>query len=111
MELIEKNLQALRNTMLQPVWCNVLEYLADSYPEIYSKFSRFDEDGYETVGRHPFDIWLAGQRTDASGRISKLDDDELEEGEIEEDLEDLIIQAAENINAILIRDRRRLAKR
>ncbi|QSZ30518.1 hypothetical protein DSL72_000072 [Monilinia vaccinii-corymbosi] len=41
-----------------PSWKSVKGYLALKHPRIYMQFSRFDEDGYETVGGEPFDLWL-----------------------------------------------------
>ncbi|KAI9645837.1 hypothetical protein NHQ30_005272 [Ciborinia camelliae] len=41
-----------------PNWESVKGYLALHHPRIYSQFGRVDEDGFETVGDEPFDLWL-----------------------------------------------------
>ncbi|KAI4673398.1 uncharacterized protein J4E84_011123 [Alternaria hordeiaustralica] len=44
-------------------WHNLKGHILEEYPMIYSQFSRFDGEGYEVVGRHPFDMWIAGCNT------------------------------------------------
>ncbi|RAL63386.1 hypothetical protein DID88_003810 [Monilinia fructigena] len=55
MEEILRQLDGLND---YPSWKSVKDYLALQHPRIYRQFSRFDEDGYETVGGEPFDLWL-----------------------------------------------------
>lgn len=55
-EPIEK-LCAQLGLCMEPTWDNLKQYLADTYPLIYSQFSRFDDEGFQTVGRDPFSTW------------------------------------------------------
>ncbi|KAF2691044.1 hypothetical protein K458DRAFT_355487 [Lentithecium fluviatile CBS 122367] len=38
-------------------WEDLDDHLSFIYPEIHNQFDRTDEDGFITVGRHPFEIW------------------------------------------------------
>ncbi len=39
-------------------WRTLQYHLQQRYPRIHSQFDQYDEDGFETVGRHPFDQWI-----------------------------------------------------
>lgn len=54
---INKVLGSLHAIQKKPSWANLNYHLRRYHPDIFSQFDRFDEDGFETVGREPFDIW------------------------------------------------------
>jgi hypothetical protein len=60
-------LNTVRGIRKSADWRSLEEHLASRYSEIHAQFPRVDEDGYEHVGRHPFDIWrsrdIPGVRT------------------------------------------------
>ena len=58
---ILNNLRGIRKSI---DWKSLEQHLANRYSEIHAQFPRVDEDGYEYVGQHPFDIWRS---TDISG--------------------------------------------
>jgi hypothetical protein len=41
-------------------WHNLEGHIHEDYPKIYNQFQRVDDQGFETAGRHPFDIWRTG---------------------------------------------------
>ena len=55
---IRRKLQSLCNTRQQPSWATLNYYLAAKYPKIHSQINLVDQDGNETVGKHPFERWL-----------------------------------------------------
>ncbi|KAL9588835.1 MAG: hypothetical protein Q9203_002352, partial [Teloschistes exilis] len=60
---IKKTLGTLHRVSQQPKWTAVQAFLARRYGAIHRQFSRVDEQGFESVGRDPFDIWLS-QKSD-----------------------------------------------
>lgn len=62
-KMIKKTLGILYKVHQQPRWTTVQPYLARRHQAIHSQFSRVDEEGFESVGRDPFDIWLS-QKSD-----------------------------------------------
>lgn len=40
-------------------WDKIQNYLARHYPRIFNQFKGVDADGFESVGRYPFDIWTS----------------------------------------------------
>lgn len=38
-------------------WNNLKAHICEEYPEIYIQFREVDDEGFQTVGWHPFDIW------------------------------------------------------
>ncbi|CAG5157044.1 uncharacterized protein ALTATR162_LOCUS4837 [Alternaria atra] len=41
-------------------WNNLKSHIHEEYPKIYNQFRRVDDQGFQTAGRHPFDVWIAG---------------------------------------------------
>jgi hypothetical protein len=41
-------------------WHNLKSHIHEEYPRIYNQFRRVDDQGFQTAGRHPFDVWIAG---------------------------------------------------
>ncbi|KAL8688726.1 MAG: hypothetical protein Q9218_005433 [Villophora microphyllina] len=58
-EVIKKILGTLHKVQQPPRWSTLQHFLSHSYTTIHRQFSRVDEEGFESVGRDPFDIWLA----------------------------------------------------
>jgi hypothetical protein len=44
-------------------WKHLQFHLRRRYPSIHRQFSDVDEDGFEVVGRHPFDVWASSGST------------------------------------------------
>ncbi|CAN9148213.1 unnamed protein product [Alternaria alternata] len=44
-------------------WQNLKAHIHEEYPRIYNQFRRVDDQGFQTAGRHPFDVWIAGSET------------------------------------------------
>lgn len=61
-------LAALHGLHKNRQWANLKAHLAEEHPQIHRQFKGVDEEGFRTVGRHPFDIWCA---SDASGSVQK----------------------------------------
>jgi hypothetical protein len=47
----------LHHICKRPEWRNLKAHVAEEYNEMYCQFSQVDNEGFERVGRHPFDIW------------------------------------------------------
>src|SRR4051812_7388738 len=47
----------LHGTQKRPSWANLKNHLMSRHRRIFVQFSRFDKDGFETVGPEPFDAW------------------------------------------------------
>ncbi|KAF1833598.1 P-loop containing nucleoside triphosphate hydrolase protein [Decorospora gaudefroyi] len=47
-------LQGLRK---RAEWDNLKVHIRKEYPRIYAQFRRTDDQGFQTAGRHPFDVW------------------------------------------------------
>ncbi|TVY81390.1 NFX1-type zinc finger-containing protein [Lachnellula suecica] len=86
-EAIQEHCDALR-TCMDPSWANLSDYLAENYPLIHAQFSRVDDEGFQLVGRHPFDNWRsAGARLPTSEFV-------------ELDIEVLLVQAEEEVHGV-----------
>jgi hypothetical protein len=92
---LQKYCEALGSCM-EPTWANLKFYLADNYPRIHAQFSRADGDGFEAVGRDPFEHWRRAG-TAASAADSP-----------ETDMETLLTEAEENVNQVSAPNRARL---
>lgn len=57
---IRSILAALHAAGKRPSWATLKRHLQFRHDRIYAQFLRLDEDGFETVGAEPFDIWLKG---------------------------------------------------
>ncbi|TEY84121.1 hypothetical protein BOTCAL_0021g00440 [Botryotinia calthae] len=55
---VEKLLRQLNGLGDYPDWRSLKDYVAQHHYKIYQQFDRFDEEGFETVGGEPFDLWL-----------------------------------------------------
>ncbi|KFG84214.1 hypothetical protein MANI_116058 [Metarhizium anisopliae] len=67
-EDIKRVLGRAHGTLRQMKWDNIQRYLSRYYPRICKQFRPIDKDGFQTVGRHPFDIWASYETTAADAR-------------------------------------------
>ncbi len=96
---IKKLLGTLQATKKGCDWANIQKHLLKRHRRIHKQFSRFDEDGFETAGRHPFDVWCANK----SPTLSQSSEDMTNES-----IEQLLLQATDNVHSLLPPQRRRL---
>lgn len=54
---------ALRGLQKHPEWHNLKGHIHEEYPRIYNQFRQVDDQGFQTAGRHPFDVWSTGAGT------------------------------------------------
>jgi superfamily I DNA and/or RNA helicase len=47
----------VHSILKRAIWPNLQYYLWQKYPRIHAQFNRSDEDGFQVVGRHPFEQW------------------------------------------------------
>ncbi|KAI8936487.1 hypothetical protein NX059_006892 [Plenodomus lindquistii] len=48
---------ALRALQKSANWANLKFHIQEQYPKIYAQFNETDKEGFQVVGRHPFDHW------------------------------------------------------
>jgi hypothetical protein len=41
----------------RPDWRSLKAHISEDYGDIYRQFNDMDEEGFKTVGRHPFEMW------------------------------------------------------
>ena len=54
---IKSNLGRVHAMRKRLDWRYFEQYLRENHPTIHRQFNQVDEDGFEMVGRHPFEIW------------------------------------------------------
>lgn len=54
---IKGNLGRVHGILKRANWSNLQYHLLGKYPRIHAQFGQIDEDGFEVVGRHPFELW------------------------------------------------------
>ncbi|KFY97455.1 hypothetical protein V500_02048 [Pseudogymnoascus sp. VKM F-4518 (FW-2643)] len=101
--LITSVLGLLHATQKRPDWSNLRKHLQRRYPGIFSQFSRFDEDGFKTVGKEPFEIWNQGAKGKALDESNVLD-------ETITTVQDFIHKANRNVHGLSTLERRRLVE-
>ena len=100
---IQKFLGILHGSKRQPGWSNLKHHLARNHPLIHAQFSRVDEDGFKTVGREPFDLWIGDKMPTSSHHADGAEP-------LPEQIEQLLAQATRNAHSILSCDRHRLVE-
>ena len=95
---ITKQLRYLNSGQKRLDWTSLQRHLANKYPRIHAQFNKFDDDGFEVFGRHPFDIWMADKIPTGS------------EEERHSTVEELLCHATQNVHSIDITDRCRLVE-
>lgn len=101
--IITKLLGRLHGSQKRRGWASLEHYMRRTHPRIHSQFNRFDEDGFETVGRDPFDIWVEEKLP----ALSKEPENARFPPEL---IQHLLAQATNNVNLIAVPNRRRLAE-
>ena len=61
-------LSLLHGLQKQPKWIGVKAFLMEKHPLIHRQFSRMDAEGFETVGREPFDVWATERSPSIANR-------------------------------------------
>lgn len=86
-------------------WHDLDEYLRRYYAPIYAQFTQvLDDDGFQLVGRDPFEIWMDGVPFLEASTGDGVNSDE------EIDLGVLLTVAKEDIYLMSLRDRARLVE-
>lgn len=101
-KFISKRLRFLHSTQRRPDWASLKRHLSNSYPRIYAQFSRVDDDDYEMVGRHPFDVWV-GNKFQVKSQKS---DDTASSLTTKE----LLQRAAQDVHVLSLQDRHRMVE-
>jgi hypothetical protein len=101
--LITTVLGSLHATQKRPDWANLKTHLQRRYPRIFSQFSRFDEDGFKTVGKEPFEVWNQGTKGKAIDESNALDDTITT-------YQELVHNANRNVHGLSTLERRRLVE-
>ncbi|KGQ06692.1 NFX1-type zinc finger-containing protein 1 [Beauveria bassiana D1-5] len=99
-ESIEKILGRAHGALRHIRWENMQKYLSRYHPHIAAQFAETDEDGFEIVGRHPFDIW-ASLKTD-------VDVTQDHGGETEIDSDAVLRKASISVNSLSASERQHL---
>ena len=96
-------LRLLHATQKRPDWANLKAHLQRRYPGIFLQLSPFDEDGFKTVGKNPFDIWSQGTNGKA-----------VDEGNTSDEAittsQELVHKATRNIHGLSTVERRQLVE-
>ena len=65
---IKGHLGRLLNNVKREIWPHFQRYLLKKHPEIHAQFTHSHVEGFEVVGRHPFELWmLAGKSATQPG--------------------------------------------
>ncbi|PGG95383.1 hypothetical protein AJ79_10093, partial [Helicocarpus griseus UAMH5409] len=94
-------LDSLHAVQKKPNWMNLKDHLERRYPRIHSQFSRFDEDGFEMVGKDPFDDWINETTQEpfpSSGTAGQATSSAL----------GILCAATQDVHCLSVRERRRL---
>lgn len=97
---ITKQLWSLHSVQKRPDWDSIKRHLAFQYPRVYTQFEKIDNDGFEIVGRYPFDVWADDK--------SKAESENSDEAEAPLELRELLRIAAQNVHRLSLQNRRRL---
>ncbi|CZS92503.1 uncharacterized protein RAG0_03111 [Rhynchosporium agropyri] len=101
--LINSVLGSLHATQKKPDWANLKFHLQRRYPRIFSQFSRFDEDGFKTVGKEPFEVWNQGTKGKNIYEANAMD-------ETITTLQELVQNASRNVHGLSVFERRQLVE-
>jgi phage-related protein len=99
---ISKQLRFLHSAQKRPEWANLKRHLAKGYPRIHAQFARVDDDGFEMVGRDPFDVWVS-DKLPVESKESDDTDSSLS-------MRELLHLAAQNVRRVPLKDRHRLVE-
>lgn len=83
-------------------WSNLKFHLLQNHQRLYAQFCGVDVDGFEVVGRHPFEVWAPSK--ESSVESESTDDTKLTADELE-----LVLRKAEtDVHALTQHERREL---
>jgi hypothetical protein len=99
---ISKQLRFLHSAQKRPEWANLKRYLGSHYPRIHAQFARVDEDGFKTMGKDPFDVWVRGRL--------QVEPKETDDTNSPLSVRELLQVAAQNVHRLPLRDRHRLVE-
>lgn len=100
---ISNQLKFLHSAMKRPSWAMVRRHLVTAYPRVCVQFEQSDEDGYQTVGRHPFDVWMRGEKSPLAS-----DHPENRQDNAPRSLPELLRRATEDVHCLSLGERQRL---
>lgn len=100
---VRRLLGLLHGVQRQRGWASMKGHLVDRHPLIHRQFSRVDEDGFKTVGREPFDIWMDEGLPLSIGQLEPTDMSE-------EAIRQVLAQAMHNVYSVSPHNRRRLVE-
>jgi hypothetical protein len=96
-------LGSLHVTQKRPDWINLKNYLMLNHFSVFAQFSRFDEDGFETVGPDPFDIWakntIVANPRQAASKTPPF-----------EAMEQILARASKNVHSLPLQERCQLVE-
>lgn len=55
-------------------WPSLQYHILRKYPRIHAQFSLIDEEGFETVGRHPFELWATKAKSTSEAKFMAAGD-------------------------------------
>ena len=56
------------------IWPHLQRYLSKRHPQIHAQFTQSHVEGFEIVGRHPFELWIsAGTSVTAPGSTDEIE--------------------------------------
>ncbi|PVH68320.1 P-loop containing nucleoside triphosphate hydrolase protein [Cadophora sp. DSE1049] len=99
---ISKQLRFLHSAQKRPEWANLKRHLAKGYSRIHAQFARVDEDGFKTMGKDPFDVWVRGRL--------QVEPKESDDTDFPLSVRELLQVAAQNVHRLPLRDRHRLVE-
>jgi hypothetical protein len=94
---ITKALGRLHVAQQRPTWSNLKYHIQKNHRHLFAQFSRFDDEGFEAVGRDPFDVWIQTAKDDILDEKLPLDEKR-----------NLLGAARQNVNDLSPLDRSRL---
>ena len=95
---IRRLLGQLHSSQKRRDWATMKSHLSQRYPRIHQQFSRIDQEGFQAVGREPFDIWMREQAE--SSRTS----------DPQQEIQEILAQATRNAYSVSSQDRQRLVQ-
>ena len=102
-KVIRRLLGTLHGVRKRQEWANLRFHLMQRHPLIYRQFSRIDEEGFKTVGREPFDIWIKDEPQGSHEQFNKTE-------EAAQRVDHILAQATRNVHSISPSGRGRLVE-
>ena len=102
-KVIRRLLGTLHGVRKRGDWASLRFHLMHRHPSIYRQFSRTDEEGFQTVGREPFDIWIKDKPQESHGQHNETE-------AMGQSVDHILAQATRNVHTISWSDRGRLVE-